>query len=180
MVHGSMYAYRRSGFCIHFAATGGTELECRFWVTLFCQCKLEPVHFRQDKEWGKTGTVQRKRLPLQILNRIFQLQVKNECAAYLNLLASQRLQFVQEKPRTGTGIFEMTDSRAKSGLIPEVDASLAKAEVSNAKSLQIKSYDKVLEYSKQLARILGWRISDHQLDSLYSTTIPKKIYSALK
>ncbi len=71
----------------------------------------------------------------------------------------------------------MTDSRAKSGLIPEVDASMAKAEVSNAKSFQIKSYDKVLEYSKQLAVFLGEDFKTYQLDSLYSTTIPKNILS---
>jgi len=54
---------------------------------------------------------------------------------------------------------------------------LAKAEVSNAKSLQIKSYDKVLEYSKQLAVFLGEDFKTYQLDSLYSTSIPKNILS---
>jgi outer membrane protein len=72
----------------------------------------------------------------------------------------------------------MTDSRAKSGLIPEVDASLAKAEVSNAKSLQIKSYDKVLEYSKSLAVLLADEFQTYQLDSLYSTSVPLNKFSA--
>lgn len=73
----------------------------------------------------------------------------------------------------------MTDSRAKSGLIPEVDASMAKAEVSIAKSLQIKSYDKVLEYSKQLAVFLGETL--RPINWIASTAKPyPKIYSALK
>lgn len=66
----------------------------------------------------------------------------------------------------------MTDSRAKSGLIAEVDASLAEAEMSNAKSLLIKADDKELELSKQLAVLLDDDFQKYTLDSRLSTTIP--------
>ncbi|ULT22662.1 TolC family protein [Sphingobacterium sp. E70] len=68
----------------------------------------------------------------------------------------------------------MTTARAESGLIADVDAQLAKAEVSNAKSLQIKSYDKELEYSKQLAILLNDDFKTYQLDTTYNTSIPNR------
>ncbi|TXH59691.1 MAG: TolC family protein, partial [Bacteroidia bacterium] len=110
---------------------------------------------------------------------IFQHQIKVS-AAYLNLLASQRIKYVQEKNLERAEVFfEMTDTRAKSGLIPEVNAQLAKAEVSNAKSLQIKSYDKELEFSKQLAVLLGDEFQIFKLDSLYSTSVPQQYLANL-
>ncbi|AIM36947.1 transporter [Sphingobacterium sp. ML3W] len=103
---------------------------------------------------------------------VFEYQVK-VTAAYLNLLASQRLKFVQRKNTERAQVFfEMTDSRATSGLIPEVDASLAKAEVSHAKSLEIKAYDKELAFSKNLAVLLNDKFQSYQLDSLYNTRVP--------
>lgn len=70
---------------------------------------------------------------------IFEHQIK-VAAAYLNVLASQRIRFVQGKNTERAQVFfEMTSSRAASGLIPQVDLSLAKAEVSHARSLEIKS-----------------------------------------
>lgn len=108
---------------------------------------------------------------------VFQQQVKVS-ASYLNLLAAQRMEFVQRKNFERAQVFfEMTDSRAKSGLIPEVDASLAKAEVSNAKSAELKAYDKVLDYSKQLAVQMGDSFQAYQLDSTYSSTVPTPVAS---
>lgn len=109
---------------------------------------------------------------------VFQQQIK-VAAAYLQLLASQRVKYVQERNLDRAKIFfEMTESRAKSGLIPEVNASLAKAEVSNAQSLQIKAYDKELEFSKNLAVLLNDQFHMYQLDSLFNTSIPLLTHSS--
>lgn len=103
---------------------------------------------------------------------IFQHQVKVG-AAYLNLLASQRIRYVQRKNLERAKVFyDLTDSRSQSGLIPEVDASLARAEVSNAQSLQIKAYDHELEYSKMLAVLLSDTFQEYRLDTLFNTSIP--------
>lgn len=103
---------------------------------------------------------------------IFEHQIK-VAAAYLNVLASQRIRFVQGKNTERAQVFfEMTSSRAASGLIPQVDLSLAKAEVSHARSLEIKSYDKELSYSKHLAVLLNEEFQTYQLDSIFNTTVP--------
>lgn len=103
---------------------------------------------------------------------IFQQQVKVS-AAYFNLLAAQRLKFVQEKNLERARVFlTTTEALSKAGLIPGVNASLARAEVSNAQSLQIKAYDRELEYAKDLAVQLGEDFKTYQLDSLFNLRLP--------
>lgn len=102
----------------------------------------------------------------------FQHQVKVG-AAYLNLLATQRIRYVQEKNLERANVFfTTTDSRARSGLIPGVNVSLAKAEVSSVESARIKAYDMELEYSKALAVLLGEEFKTYLLDSIFTTRIP--------
>ncbi|WP_264524178.1 TolC family protein [Flavobacterium sp. N502536] len=102
----------------------------------------------------------------------FQHQVKVG-AAYLNLLAAQRIKFVQDKNLERAQVVETTTkSRAESGLIPEVDYSLAKAEVANAKSAVIKAYDMELDHSKSLAVMLGEEYQIYKLDSVFTTKTP--------
>ncbi|WP_342329549.1 TolC family protein [Pedobacter sp. FW305-3-2-15-E-R2A2] len=103
----------------------------------------------------------------------FQHQVKVG-AAYFNLLASQRIKYVQEKNLDRAQVFMTTTaSRAASGLIPGVDASLAKAEVSNAQSARIKAYDMELEYSKLLSVLLGEQYQSFSLDSVFTSKTPR-------
>jgi outer membrane protein TolC len=81
---------------------------------------------------------------------IFQHQIKT-AAAYFNLLVSQRLENVQhENYKRSEVIYTIARARAESGLIPEVDASLAKAEMSGAQTATINANDHVLEYNKKL------------------------------
>ncbi|MFW0739258.1 TolC family protein [Flavobacterium sp. T12S277] len=102
----------------------------------------------------------------------FQHQVK-VCATYLNLLAAQRIKFVQDKNLERAQVVETTTkSRAESGLIPEVDYSLAKAEVANAKSAVIKAHDMELDHSKSLAVMLGEEYQIYKLDSVFTTKTP--------
>jgi outer membrane protein len=102
----------------------------------------------------------------------FQHQVKVG-AAYLNLLAAQRVKFVQDKNlERAEVVATTTESRSNSGLIPEVDFSLAKAEVANAKSAVIKAYDLELDYSKALAVMMGEEYRKYELDSLFTNKTP--------
>ncbi|WP_306350709.1 TolC family protein [Flavobacterium sp. '19STA2R22 D10 B1'] len=102
----------------------------------------------------------------------FQHQVKVG-AAYLNLLAAQRVKYVQDRNlERAEVVATTTQSRSESGLIPEVDYSLAKAEVANAKSAVIKANDKELDYSKSLAVMLGEEYQAYQLDSLFTNKTP--------
>jgi outer membrane protein TolC len=102
----------------------------------------------------------------------FQHQVKVG-AAYLNLLAAQRVKFVQDKNlERAEVVATTTESRSNSGLIPEVDFSLAKAEVANAKSAVIKANDLELDYSKALAVMMGEEYRKYELDSLFTNKTP--------
>lgn len=110
---------------------------------------------------------------MDLAQEVFSHQIK-VAGAYFNLLASQRIKYVQEKNLERTKVFLATTiSKAASGLIPEVEASLAKAEVSNAQSARIKAYDKELEYAKQLAVLLGEPFHTYQLDTIFNHKVPK-------
>lgn len=102
----------------------------------------------------------------------FQHQVKVG-AAYLNLLAAQRVKFVQDKNlERAEVVATTTESRSNSGLIPEVDFSLAKAEVASAKSAVIKANDLELDYSKALAVMMGEEYHKYELDNLFTNKTP--------
>ncbi|MFP3834668.1 TolC family protein [Chryseobacterium sp. SIMBA_028] len=103
---------------------------------------------------------------------VFQHQIK-AAAAYFNLLVSQRLENVQhENHKRSEVIYSIAQARANSGLIPEVDASLAKAEMSGAQTAIINANDHVLEYNKKLADLLAENFSDYQLDHYFSKNMP--------
>lgn len=106
---------------------------------------------------------------------IFQQQIK-AAAAYFNLLVSQRLENVQhENHKRSEVIYTIAKARANSGLIPEVDASLAKAEMSNAQTAIINANDHVLEYNKKLADLLAENFTNYELDHYFSVNIPSVI-----
>ncbi|MDR6547754.1 outer membrane protein TolC [Chryseobacterium rhizosphaerae] len=103
---------------------------------------------------------------------IFQHQIKT-AAAYFNLLVSQRLEKVQHENHTRSEvIYTIAKARAESGLIPEVDASLAKAEMSSAQTATINANDHVLDYNKKLADLLVEDFTDYQLDHYFSSNTP--------
>lgn len=103
---------------------------------------------------------------------IFQHQIKT-AAAYFNLLVSQRLENVQhENHKRSEVIYTIAKARAESGLIPEVDASLAKAEMSSAQTAIINANDHVLEYNKNLSDLLVENFTEYQLDHYFSKNRP--------
>ena len=97
-------------------------------------------------------------------------------AAYLNLLAAQRLtQSWQNNLERANGLRNVVVTRAKNGLIPGVDSSLANAEVSNAKISITQARDFEQEQANTLARLMG--ITDQQfvLDTLFITKMPRSL-----
>jgi outer membrane protein len=176
--HGPMYAYGGLASAASSMPLAEQNWNAAFGSLYFANVNWNLFTFGRIKNQVELGQKKEQIASADLDQEIFNHQIKVS-ASYFNLLASQRIQYVQERNYERAQVFfEMTDSRAKSGLIPEVDASLAKAEVSNAKSLQIKSYDKVLEYSKSLAVLLADEFQTYQLDSLYSTSVPLNKFSA--
>lgn len=172
MLHGPMYGIGGMASASTSMPLAEQNWNAAFGSLYFANVNWNLFTFGRIKNQVELGSRKGQTAQDDLEQEIFQHQIKVS-AAYLNLLASQRVKYVQEKNFERAGVFfEMTNTRAKSGLIPEVDAQLAKAEVSNAKSLQIKSYDKELEFSKQLSILLGEHFQTFQLDSLYSTTTP--------
>ncbi len=102
----------------------------------------------------------------------FQYQIK-VITTYLNLLAVQRMVFVQQENVKRAEVFLATVlSLAESGLKPMVDASLAKAEVSNAKIGLLRMQDKKIELSKSFAMVIGVEYSHFELDDSFSKEQP--------
>lgn len=170
--NGPMYGYGGLG-----SAATSMPLAEQNWNAAFGSLYLANINwnlftFGRIKNQVQLGKVEEKQAVTDLEQEKFQHQVKVG-AAYFNLYASQRIKYVQEKNLERAQVFmNTTISRAESGLIPGVDASLAKAEVSNAQSARIKAYDMELEYSKTLAVLLGEEYQHFTLDSVFTSKIP--------
>lgn len=109
----------------------------------------------------------------------FQHQVR-VAAAYLNLLAAQRLtnSWQRNLARADTFRFVVV-TRVKNGLIPGVDSSLANAEVSSARIALTKAKDFEQTQANQLAQLMGVPVHDFVLDSLFITKIPSAMLDSV-
>lgn len=102
----------------------------------------------------------------------FQHQIRI-AAAYLNVLASQRLQKAQQKNLDRATIFQRSVvARARTGLIAGVDSSLANAEVSNAKIALTRAIDLVQQESQKLSLLLAKPGVNYSLDSSFVSRVP--------
>lgn len=170
--NGPLYSYGGLG-----AASTSMPLAEQNWNAAFGSLYLANVNwnlfsFGRIKNQVAVANAGYQTASRDLNQELFQHKVK-VTAAYLNLLASQRIKFVQEKNLERSRVFmTTTESRANSGLIPGVDLSLAKAEVSNAQSAQIKAFDKELDHSKNLAILLGDPFQTYTLDSIFNTRTP--------
>lgn len=112
-------------------------------------------------------------------NDLFQLQFQQQvqvAAAYLNLLASQRITRSQQKNLDRAIVFRNNAAaRAKTGLIAGVDSSLANAEVSGARIALTRAKDIEQEQSSKLALLMGVQYSEFVLDTAFIVNIPKGI-----
>ncbi|WP_255637159.1 TolC family protein [Dyadobacter sp. NIV53] len=103
----------------------------------------------------------------------FQHQVR-VAGAYLNLLAAQRLIRSWEKNLDrATALKNVVVTRAKNGLLPGVDSSLANAEVSNAKISIIQARDYEQEQANNLAQLMGVVSQQFTLDTIFVSKMPE-------
>lgn len=110
----------------------------------------------------------------------FQQQIKIS-AAYLNLLASQRLLISQQKNLSRAEVFKRTAvARVKNGLLAGVDSTLATAEVSKAKIALNLAKNFVKEQNNRLVDLMGVAPQDFVTDTLFVNQIPKAIITADK
>ncbi|MFH6968732.1 TolC family protein [Flavobacterium sp. FlaQc-28] len=105
----------------------------------------------------------------------FQQEIKIS-AAYLNLLASQRLLISQQKNLSRAEVFKKTAvARVKNGLLAGVDSTLATAEVSKAKIALNLAQNFVKEQNNKLVDLMGVAPQDFAADTLFVTQIPKEL-----
>ena len=105
----------------------------------------------------------------------FQHKIKI-AAAYLNLLASQRLVISQQKNLDRSMVFQrLAAVRVKNGLLAGVDSTLASAEVSRAKIALNQIKNQVKDQNNKLVALMGVPIQDFILDSAFVKQIPKSI-----
>jgi len=102
--------------------------------------------------------------------------------AYLNLIAAQKLILSQQANLDRAVAFAtVVTARAKNGLNPGVDSSLAIAEVSNARIALTNAIEVEQEYANQLAQLMQVRPPDsnnYSLDSAFVSRLPNALNMA--
>ncbi|WP_306352796.1 TolC family protein [Flavobacterium sp. '19STA2R22 D10 B1'] len=105
----------------------------------------------------------------------FQHKIKVS-AAYLNLLATQRLLLSQRKNLDRAEVFKnIATQRVKNGLLAGVDSVLATAEVSKAKILLNQAKEAVKEQNNKLSFLMGTTVQDFVLDTTLVYRIPASV-----
>ncbi len=100
-------------------------------------------------------------------------------AAYLNLLAAQRLVITQQRNlERAQALMNVVVARVKNQLNPGVDSSLALAEVSNARIALTNAREYQQEQANQLAIYMGVPPADFVLDSVFISRIPTALNTA--
>ncbi|MBX2926015.1 MAG: TolC family protein [Chitinophagaceae bacterium] len=165
------------GFGGYGVASSGLPLPGQNWNAAFGALYLANVNWEffafgkaKEKIRSAESTVIRDESDRE--QEQFQHQVKT-AAAYLNLLAAQRLTLSQKNNLARADTFRLSvTARAKTGLIAGVDSSLANAEVANARIAWIRAKDAEQERSNELARLMGTTPQDFLLDTVFITSFP--------
>lgn len=167
------------------AASSGVPLPQQNWNAAFGALYLTNVNwdfysFGKAKEKIKTAEATVARDQSDFEQEKFQHQVR-VAAAYLNLLAAQRLtQSWQNNLDRAVGLQGIVITRVKNGLNAGVDSSFANAEVSNARIVLTRAKDYEQEQANQLAVLMGVPppAQTFTLDTLFVARIPGALYDS--
>ncbi|MBB6239058.1 outer membrane protein TolC [Pedobacter sp. AK013] len=158
-------------------ASAGPALNKQNWNAAFGGLYLANINwdfftFGKIKDRIKIADATYQRDKNDLEQEKFQQEIRVS-AAYLNLLAAQRLSKSQQKNLDRAITFKNTAViRAKNGLIAGVDSSFAKAEVSNAKIALTKAKDLEQEQANRLGVLMGQTETSYMLDTASITRIP--------
>ncbi|HWW41394.1 TolC family protein [Pedobacter sp.] len=158
-------------------ASSGPALDKQNWNAAFGSLYLANVNwdfftFGRIKEKIKVAQTVLNRDKKDLEQERFQQEIRVS-AAYLNLLAAQRLTLSQKRNLDRALVFQNTAVlRAKNGLIAGVDSSLAKAEVSNARISLTKAKDLEQEQANKLGVLMGVTSVNFTIDTASITRIP--------
>ncbi|KAA5542929.1 TolC family protein [Adhaeribacter rhizoryzae] len=170
--NGAFYGFRGLN-----SSSSGPAMETQNWNAAFGALYLANVNwdffsFGQAREKIQVAKAVNNQDQADLVQEQFQHQVR-VAGAYLNLQAAQRLTRSQERNlERAVALKRVVVARAKNGLNPGVDSSLAIAEVSNAKIALTRAVDTEQEQANQLAQLLGVAPQPFVLDSLFFTRVP--------
>jgi outer membrane protein TolC len=159
-------------------ASSGLPLPDQNWNSAFGALYLTNVNwdffaFGRAREKIKVSESMVSRDESDLQQEQFQHGVR-VAGAYLNLLAAQRLiRSWENNLQRAEALKNVVVTRAKNGLIPGVDSSLANAEVSNAKISIRQALDFEQEQANKLAQLMGVTNQNFNLDSLFIKQIPE-------
>ena len=161
-------------------ASSGPALDKQNWNAAFGALYLANINwdfftFGKIKQRIKVADAAYERDKNDTEQEKFQHEIR-VAAAYLNLLAAQRLTKSQEKNLSRALTFQNTAIvRAINGLIAGVDSSLAKAEVSNAKIALTRAKDVEQEQANRLGILMGVTSTSFVIDTASITKIPSDL-----
>jgi len=175
--NGPLYGFGGLG-----VASSGLPLPEQNWNAAFGALYLVNVNwefftFGRIKERINVSKADAVRFEKDLEQEKFQQKIKI-AAAYLNLLASQRLAISQQKNLERAEIFQrLAAVRVKNGLLAGVDSTLASAEVSRARISLNQIKDQVKDQNNKLVALMGTDIKDFALDTTFVKQVPKAIFS---
>ncbi len=176
--NGPLYGFGGLG-----TASSGPAFDKQNWNTAFGALYLANVNweffsFGKIQQRVKLAQAEINQNDKDLTQEIFQQKVKI-AAAYLNLLASQRLVISQQNNLDRAKVFQkIAAARVKNGLLAGVDSTLALAEVARAEIALNQSKDQVKEQNNNLVSLMGVPIQDFVVDSSFVKQIPKGILQA--
>lgn len=175
---GPLFGYRGGA-----VASSGPPAAKQNWNAAFGALYLANINwdffaFGRTKDKIKVAEAVLARDKDDLTQEQFQQQVK-VAAAYLNLLAAQRLTISWQKNlERAVTIQKVVVTRAKNGLNAGVDSSLANAEVSNATIALTRAKDVEQEQANQLAVLMGVPPQEFVLDTLFIARIPEAFFDS--
>jgi len=170
--NGAFYGFRGLN-----SSSSGPAMEAQNWNAAFGALYLANISwdffsFGQARERIQVAKAISTQNEADLVQEQFQHQVR-VAGAYLNLQAAQRLTRSQQRNMArALALKQVVVARAKNGLNPGVDSSLANAEVSSARIALIRFVDTEQEQGNQLAQLLGIPPQNFILDSLFVTRVP--------
>jgi outer membrane protein TolC len=176
--YGPYAAYKASP-----VSSSGPVLATQNWNAAFGALYLTGVNwdfFQFGKFKEKTAVAQRElSRDLSDLDQERFEQSIRVSAAFLNLIAAQKLIESQQKNLDRAVAFQtVATARAKSGLNPGVDSSLANAEVSSARIALTNAIENEQEQANALAQLMQVAAPDSNnfsLDSAFVTRVPASL-----
>ncbi len=173
--NGPLYGFGGLG-----VASSGAPLPEQNWNAAFGALYLANVNwdiytFGRKKERIELAKSDTKRLQADLGQEQFQHKVKI-AAAYLNLLASQRLEKNQQMNLDRALVFlNIAATKVKNGILPGVDSTLASAEVSRAKISLNQARENVKEQNNKLTVLMGIPAKDLQIDTVLVQKTPLQL-----